>query len=353
MVQRALLATRRAVRDALRRSAREADLSDGALLLVALSGGADSLALAAAAAHEAPRAGFRAGAVVVDHGLQQGSDAVAAGAALQAESLGLSPVHVIRVDVEADGAGPEAAARAARYRAFDESADRSGAAMILTAHTANDLAEQVLLGLARGSGTRSLAGIPPRRGRILRPFLGITRAQTEAACAEAGVEPWRDPHNADPAYSRVRVRERILPVMERELGPGISAGLGRTAELMREDADALDGLADELAARTLRRTGEGVELSVAGLAEQPAALRNRVIRLAAAEFGAGLSREHTLAVAALVVDWRGQGPVFVPGIRAVRDGGAIRLVPQSGSPRTGSVAGTAARMQADPPAMRD
>lgn len=334
MVQRALLATRSAVREALRDVAHEAGVPRGALILVALSGGADSLALAAAAAYEAPRAGFRAGAVVVDHSLQRGSAGVAARAAAQAREVGLDPVLSLRITVADAGEGPEAAARAARYAAFDDASVWSGAELILTAHTADDQAEQVLLGLARGSGARSLAGIPRRRGRILRPFLGITRAQTEAACADAGLEFWRDPHNADPAYARVRVRERILPLMERELGPGIVAALGRTAALAREDAEALDGIAGDLVAALVRRTDAGVALEAGALAAQPAALRNRVIRMvAAAEFGSALSREHTEAIAALAVDWRGRGPVFAPGMRAERSRGAVVLSAHRGSPR--------------------
>lgn len=342
MVQRALLATRRAVRDALRAAGSRTGGSRAAgstaagppLLLVALSGGADSLALAAAAAYEAPRAGFRAGAIIVDHGLQRGSARVAARAAAQAREVGLDPVLSARITVADAGEGPEAAARAARYAAFDDAYEWSGAELILTAHTADDQAEQVLLGLARGSGTRSLAGIPRRRGGVLRPFLGITRAQTEAACAEAGLDPWRDPHNTDPSYARVRVRDRILPLMERELGPGIAAALVRTAELAREDADALDGMADELVSEIAQRIDAGVEVSAAALAEQPAALRNRVIRrVAAAEFSSALTREHTDAIAALATDWRGQGPVFAPGIRASRERGAIVLSAQRGSPR--------------------
>ncbi|WP_336652017.1 MULTISPECIES: tRNA lysidine(34) synthetase TilS [unclassified Leucobacter] len=352
MVQRALLDTRLAVRRALAEWCMRDDLGGGsaALVLVGLSGGADSLALAAATAYEARRAGLLAGAVVVDHGLQSGSADIAAAAARQAEQLGLAPVVVEQVAVEAGGAGPEANARRARYEAFARAAARTGAAAILTAHTRDDQAEQVLLALARGSGTRSLAGIPQRRRlsetgpdtAILRPFLAsspeITRATTEAACAEAGLEPWRDPHNSDPAFARVRVRERVLPMLVEELGPGMPAALARSADLAREDADALDALAAGIAARANRSIPAGasaqVALPVAELASLPMALLARVIRVVASRnFGAQLSREHTASIAALVVDWHGQGPVFVPGIRVARAQSQLGFARQTGSPR--------------------
>ena len=339
----AVAETRVAVRRALV-GVREAAGEGSPLVLVALSGGADSLALAAAVAFEAPRVGVRAGAVVVDHGLQADSAAVADRAAAQARAVGLDPVVVRRVAVDDSSAdGPEAAARAARYRALEAARAELGAASVLTAHTRDDQAEQVLLALARGSGTRAVAGIPPRRGRILRPFLGVSRATTERACAAQGLDPWHDPHNDDPAYARVRVRSTVLPLLERELGPGIAASLARTAELAREDAELLDELAAEAFAAVVRDETfatsaepgetaldatvlEDVVLDVVALAALPAALRHRVIRLAAGErFGALLGREHTLAIAALATDWRGQGPIQAPGLDARRSGGSVIL----------------------------
>lgn len=304
------------------------------LVLVALSGGADSLALAAATAFEASRAGVRAGAVVIDHGLQHGSARIAARAATQAEALGLDPVVVRRVSVTASGReadGPEAAARAARYEALEAIRRETGATMVLTAHTADDQAEQVLLALARGSGTRALAGIPERRGAIHRPFLAVTRETTVAACRAQGLEAWSDPHNRDRRYTRVRVRERVLPMMEEELGPGIAANLVRTAEIAREDADALDDLAAKMTVQARRPEKAGSALAVDALVALPAALLNRVIRREAAEvFGSGLSRAHTLAVAALVTDWRGQGPIQLPGGEVVRRSGALIFCSREG-----------------------
>ena len=304
------------------------------LALVALSGGADSLALAAALAFEAPRAGWVAGAVIVDHGLQEGSARVAADAAEQATRLGLAPVEVRRVAIVPGEEGPEAAARAARYGALEAAASEAGAALLVTAHTRDDQAEQVLLGITRGSGARSLAGIRPRRGLIARPFLAVTRLQTEAACRAQGLEPWRDPHNLDARYTRVRVRTRVLPALETELGPGIAAALARTAEQLREDAEAFDEMVAEQIEEIVEPAEAGIAISVAALRANPAALRHRLIRrVAEAEFGSDLSREHTLAVAALVTDWRGQGPIYVPGVRVARVGGRLLLTRQVGSPR--------------------
>ena len=293
-------------------------------MLVALSGGADSLALAAATAFEAPRAGLRAGAVIVDHALQDASAAVADAAAGAARALGLDPVLVRRVEVTGEG-GPEASARAARYAALDAAADETGAALVLLGHTLDDQAETVLLGLARGSGTASLAGMPPRSGRYARPLLGIRRATTRQACLDAGLEPWDDPHNADPAYTRVRVRDRVLPVLEAELGPGVAEALARTAEQLREDEQAFTSQIDEFIEELCEPAEAGIAVSTAALAANPAALRQRIIRhVVASEFGVSLTRTQTLEVARLVTDWHGQGPIDLPGgIRATRAGSRI------------------------------
>lgn len=321
-------------------------------VLVALSGGADSLALAVACAVLAgTRAGERlgpAGAVVVDHGLQDGSAAVAAAAARTARALGLAPVTVEAVTVTPAGDGPEASARSARRTALARAAEGVGEgtpALVLTAHTADDQAEQVLLGLARGSGTRSLAGIPPRGCLpegvpVARPLLGLTRADTEAICRWAGLTWFEDPHNRDPALLRSRIRTRILPGLEDPdagLGPGVRSALTRTAALAAEDADALDAWAarelDRLVlpvaeAGDVAAEGAGVvvALDLEGLAALPAAVRRRVIGRAARRAGArNPARERILAVDALVTGaHRGggsAGPVeLAGGVRAVREG---------------------------------
>jgi tRNA(Ile)-lysidine synthase len=300
----AVAATRVAVRAAL------GDLKAAGLVLVAVSGGADSLALAAATAVEAPRLGLRAGAVTVDHALQPGSAERARAVAQRCSELGLDPVEVQTVKVGGEG-GPEAAARDARYAALDAAADRLGATVVLLGHTLDDQAETVLLGLARGSGARSLAGMPARRGRLRRPFLGVRRASTAAACAALGLIPWDDPHNGDPAFARARVRASALPVLEDTLGPGVAEALARSADLLRDDADALDGWAE-------RESGEPLDrrLDADRLLALPAAVRTRVLRRAALAAGARpgeLSAEHVRDIDRLVTAWRGQGPVSLPG----------------------------------------
>lgn len=304
----AVAATRAAARTALddaRDNGPAPDLRAGDLVLVAVSGGADSLALAAAVAHTAPVLGLRAGAVSVDHGLQPGSADRAAGVATTCGELGLEPVVVERVHV-GRGGGPEGAARTARYAALTEVAGRTHAAAVLLGHTLDDQAETVLLGLARGSGARSLAGMRTVSGLYRRPFLGLRRTVTAAACAALGLDPWTDPHNSDPAFARSRVRSTALPALEDALGPGVAEALARTADLLRADADALDEWAKEI-------TGE---LSVEVLLRVPAAVRRRVLRRAAVDAGAAagsLSSSHVAALDRLVTDWHGQGPVSLPG----------------------------------------
>jgi tRNA(Ile)-lysidine synthase len=287
------------------------------VVIVAVSGGADSLALAAAAAHAAPGLGVRVMAVIVDHGLQPGSDVVARTAAETLRTLSLES-EILPVDVGSVG-GPEAAARTARYAALDEAAHRHGAVAVLLGHTLDDQAETVLLGLARGSGAGSLQGMAEASGRLVRPFLAVRRSDTRAAVAELGIEPWEDPQNDDDAFARVRVRSRVLPVLE--LGPGIAEALARTAEQAREDAEAFDEMIEEFIEEICEPAEAGLSVDVGPLAANPAALRHRIIRyVARGEFGVSLSRAHTLAIAALVTDWRGQGPIDVPGIQVSRNG---------------------------------
>jgi tRNA(Ile)-lysidine synthase len=295
------------VRVAVRREL--ADL-DG-LVLVACSGGADSLALAAATAFEAPRLGLRAGLLTVDHGLQAGSAEQATRVREWAVAAGLDPAEVLTVAVDGAG-GPEAAARDARYAALDAAADRLGAAAVLLGHTREDQAETVLLAMARGSGARALAGMPPRRGRYRRPLLGLPRATTAAACAADGLPVWTDPHNADPGYARVRVRA-LLPALEAAAGPGTVAGLARTAGRIRADAELLDALAAAVATAV---TGVDSSLDAVALAAQPAPLRTRVLHAWAKGLGVpagALAGVHVDALDALVAAWSGQGAVHLPG----------------------------------------
>ena len=292
-------------------------------VLVACSGGADSLALAAAVAFEAPRAGVPAGAVTVDHGLQPGSAARADGTATQLRNLGLDPVTVVRVEVGRDG-GPEAAARTARYAALRAAAADHGARVAL-GHTLDDQAETVLLGLGRGSGPRSVAGMVAHRPPFWRPLLGVRRATTRAACAALELPVWDDPWNDDPAYTRVRLRTEALPLLEEVLGGGVAPALARTAALLREDLDLLDALA----AAELDRLDGAHGLPAAEVAALPAALRRRVLRgwLRAGSVP-DLQAVHLAAVDALLTGWRGQGRVDLPGgAGVVRASGTLTLLP--------------------------
>ena len=311
-----------AVRPGLRSSTRP--------VLVACSGGADSVALAAALAFEARDAGVRVGGATVDHGLQPGSAERAERTAALLADLGLDPVLVLPVRVSSAG-GPEAAARTARSAALARAAAEHGARVAL-GHTLDDQAETVLLGLGRGSGPRSVAGMVAERqdDGVLwwRPLLGVRRETTRRACADEGLPVWDDPWNTDPAYTRVRLRTEALPLLEEVLGGGVAPALARTADLLREDLDALDGWAAAELARLAAEAGDG-GLPARPLGPLPAAVRRRVLRgwLRAAGVP-DLQAVHLRAVETLVTGWRGQGPIDLPGgARAVRASGRLTVLP--------------------------
>lgn len=271
-------------------------------LVVACSGGADSLALAlatqlvvAAVAQANPGSSHRRVLVgaTVDHRLQPGSAERAITTADQLTGLGYQRTEVLTVDVAGPG-GPEAAARRARYGALGQLAERVGSAdrpcAVLLAHTADDQAETVLLGLARGSGPRSIAGMRPWRPPWGRPLLGVTRAATEACCRLAGLAPWQDPHNVDPSFTRVRLRREVLPLLEDVLGGGVRDALARTAQLMAQDLQALDEMSTAVLDRV---TFDDGSLDPTALTEHPVAIRSRVLRTWAIDGGAGpLTYEH-------------------------------------------------------------
>jgi tRNA(Ile)-lysidine synthase len=310
-----------------------ADLTAGDVVLVACSGGADSLALAAALAFAGPRLGLRCGAVTVDHGLQPGSDERAAAIAGLLVDWKFDPVYNIAVTV-ADTGGPEAAARAARYRALDEVArrpprdtDGQPAAAVLLGHTLDDQAETVLLGLARGAGARSLSGMAARRGLYRRPLLGIRRITTLTACAELGFDPWSDPHNDDLRFARVRVRHQVMPALAAALGPGVAEALARTARLLRADADCLDDLAFAESGQLRGAGSDPAGLDVRWLASLPEAIRTRLLREAAVMAGCpagALTASHVQQVDELVTCWHGQRWADLPGrVRASRRDGKL------------------------------
>jgi tRNA(Ile)-lysidine synthase len=314
----ALLELRNAVRPFLE------NLTAGDSAIVAVSGGADSLALAYALNKEAPELAITLIAVTVDHQLQIGSGDQAKKVQEQLKSMGYQEVIIEKVSV-IEKSGLEADARTARYAALDAIANSYGASQIFLGHTRDDQAETVLLGLARGSGTRSLSGMATINGKYARPFLQLTKAQTVAACAEAEVTPWNDPHNINEKFSRVRVRNKVMPVMEEEIGPGIAAALARSAAILRDDADALDEMAQAVISRV-----DLSDLDCAALAELPRAIRSRVLRAAIYAAGApsgSVSADHLAGVEALVTSWRGQGEASLPGgVKVARISGRLSLL---------------------------
>jgi tRNA(Ile)-lysidine synthase len=309
----AVAAVRRAVRQALDR------LPDGvrnAPVLVGLSGGADSTALLAAACDLAPG---RVHAAVVDHGLQDGS---AERSAALVAGLGVpAAVHTVVVDGEG---GPEAAARRARYTAL-RAARPDPASPVLLGHTLDDQAETVLLGLGRGSGPRSLAGMAEWDAPWLRPLLGLRRTVTRAACRAQGLPVWDDPHNADARFTRVRLRHEVLPLLEDVLAGGVAEALARTAAQLRDDGEALDAAADDLLARARPDAADALDAAVLGAA--PAAVRRRALRAWLLTAGVtGLTDLHLRAADDLVGRWRGQGAVALPQrLELVREHGRLRV----------------------------
>jgi tRNA(Ile)-lysidine synthase len=314
----ALLDLRNAVRPFLE------NLTAGDSAIVAVSGGADSLALAYALIKEAPNLAITLIAVTIDHQLQTGSGEQAKKVQEQLKSMGYQEVIVEKVSV-VEKSGVEADARTARFAALDSIAHAYGASQIFLGHTRDDQAETVLLGLARGSGTRSLSGMATVNGKYARPFLQLTRSQTVAACEEAAITPWNDPHNANEKFSRVRVRNKVMPVMEDEIGPGIAAALARSAAILRDDADALDEMAQAVISRV-----DLSDLDCAALAELPRAIRSRILRAAIYAAGApsgSVSADHLSGVEALVTSWRGQGEASLPGgVKVARISGRLSLL---------------------------
>ena len=312
------LAIRNAVRACLARH------EAGDSILVAISGGADSLALAHAISIEAPPLAIRVVGITIDHQLQSASGEQAVKVIAQLNAMGITENEIFKVNVEISQ-GLEASARVARYEALDKCSEKYKAVAIYLGHTRDDQAESVLLGLARGSGTRSLSAMAQVNGKYVRPLLVITREQTESACSELNITPWLDPHNVDKQFARVRVRNVVMPNLEENIGPGISDALARSANLLRDDADALDQWAEkEMATLDLS------DLECETLAALPRAIRTRILRHAIYAAGAppgSLSAEHVSAVEALVTAWSGQGPAHLPGgVKVSRLSGRLSLL---------------------------
>ncbi len=264
--------------------------------------------------------------IVIDHGLQEGSAQITSQTIERLKQIGFTQVESARAQVTMTD-GLEASARRARYQLFNQFIETYQPKYFLLAHTLNDQAENVLLGLARGSGARSLSGMAVKNNIFVRPLLKISRELTTAACSEARIEIWSDPHNEDLRFTRVRVRKNLLPIIEDNLGPGITEALVRSADLLRDDADALDGFAAEYF-----NQADPFNLEVKELERLPKAITTRVLRLAIYKAGApagSLSAEHIAAAQALISDWHGQKEVSLPGnVKLLRNSGRITLSTQ-------------------------
>ena len=311
-----------AVRSAVRHWLEKYEAGD--TVLVAVSGGADSLALAYALAAEAKKLAITVIGVTVDHQLQSESYVQAEKVVNQLNEFEVKCViKKVRVDIKE---GLEASARKARYQAIEEAAKDLNVVAVFLGHTKDDQAETVLLGLARGSGTRSLSGMSPHNGIYIRPLLEITRIQSEEFCNEVGLRFWSDPHNQDSQFARVRVRTEALPTLEKTIGPGISDALARSAHLLRDDADALDHWAKREAIHL-----DLTDLDCTHLATLPRAIRTRILRSAIYAAGApsgSVSAEHVSAVEALISAWNGQGALNLPGgVKVERISGRLSLSP--------------------------
>ena len=296
----------------------------GDKVLVAVSGGADSLALAYALSLEAQKVAITVVGVTIDHQLQSTSGDQAQKVVEQLSKFGVDCV-VKKVTVEIQD-GLEASARKARYQALNEVVQEQNACAVFLGHTRDDQAETVLLGLARGSGTRSLSGMAHHNGIYIRPLLEITRFQNEEFCKEFGLDYWEDPHNQDPQFSRVRVRTHALPTLEETIGPGIADALARSAHLLRDDADALDHWAmREVLHLDLNN------LDCDHLESLPRAVRSRILRKAIYSAGApsgSVSAEHVSVVEALISAWKGQGALNLPGgVKVERISGRLSVSP--------------------------
>lgn len=289
----------------------------GQKLLVAVSGGADSMALASATLFEAKKLGLAVATVTVDHGLQPKSASVATQTQQKLLALGYEHALIKKVNVGKTG-GPEAAARKARYQALEQVRLETKSDWIVLGHTSDDQAETVLLGLARGSGARSLSGMSEVTGKLLRPLLSVSRKVTVQFCKDEQIRVWNDPQNKSLKFLRVRVRSKIIPFLEKQLGPGISWNLIRSSDQLRQDDNYLSAVALKEFKKLAKTTSSSVSIEVAKLEKLPEAILHRVLKESIDFFQLDSSRKHVLAVADLISNWHGQKPLSLPGIRVLR-----------------------------------
>lgn len=290
-------------------------------LLLAVSGGADSLALAAATVFEAKKLKIDLVAAVIDHGLQKNSSDTAREAMQRLVAIGVSEVFIEKVSVKQTGEGLEAAARAARYKALERIRKNSRADWILLGHNLDDQAETVLLGLARGSGLKSISGMPllDDERKLVRPLLDIPRKTLRQACLDSGIAFWDDPHNSDSKFARVRVR-KLADELEQTLGPGFAQALAKTAKTAAEADELIDELAEKLLKKALSKTGaRQLSYSIEPLGKAKAAVRRKALHLICQQAGAkNISRAQVLAIDELITNWHGQKKSSLSGITVER-----------------------------------
>jgi len=305
------------------------DFDAGDYVLVGCSGGADSLALAWTTLVVGKRLELKTGVIIVDHQLFPESNSVALNAKKQCEDLGIEEVIIKKVNVEQTHEGLEAAARIARYEAFENVLQETNAQVILLAHTQDDQAETVLMRLTRGSGAKSLSGMAQVSGKYLRPFLHLRKKLVHDSLDLIGLKAWQDPANTDHQFLRVKVRHELMPKIVEVLGESAISSLDKTSQLLRLDNQALEELAQQFFESQKDVKTNGLEISE--LEKLPEAIRTRVLRICAIASGVHpgpFSFEHIEAIDALVKNWHGQGNVDLPGfIQATRVGNSLRFIP--------------------------
>lgn len=315
--------------------------TDAPLVLVACSGGRDSMALAFVSQKVCASLGVRCGAIIIDHRLQLGSSDAARTAAMQCGRLGLSPVIRVEVDVDVSRAGEEAGAREARYQALSDVATWFGAAAVLLAHTLDDQAETVLIDLMRSSGVSALTGMSDvidwNGVTFARPFLGLTREQTTAVCRDCKIAWWDDPTNGagmspdaplPQGYPlRSRVRHTVMPFLERFAGGGVARHLAYGTKSARQDEDFLNACCDEAYSHIVRCDAKGgLLIDASALQTRHAAIRSRVVMHALNELGIAFTSAHVDLIVNLATHWHGQGEVSLPsGYSAKRKKHVIRV----------------------------